>query len=393
MNPSTDWAAHRALLLPSPDRINLNAGTLSPTPRPVIEAAERYRALMHARPTEFFVELLPPLLIESRRRLAEYLNCDTAGLLLLPNVTFAMDTAIESLPLKPGDEVLLTDHEYGALRMTWNRRARETGATLRIAQIPPDVASPDEIVQRIEAQITDRTRILFFSHVTSPTGLILPAAKLCTLARRRGITSIVDGAHAPGMIPVDLKAIGADLYGANCHKWMMAAPGCGFLWAAAPVRPLLRPLVTSWGLEYDALRADEESGWGGSNWHKSFEYMGIFDRCPQCTVPEAIALRQYIGQEMVDARVGELTTYARARLADAGLRCVSPDDDQLTGAMLIFDYRAVPEPTVTRTPWWQARKILAPVTNLGERFFLRICCAWFNTEEEIDALAEVIERE
>jgi isopenicillin-N epimerase len=391
MSTSTDWAAFRAQLLPSPDRINLNAGTLSPTPRPVIEAVEALRAQMHARPTEFFVELLPPLLHESRRRLAEYLNCDTAGLLLLPNVTFAMDISIESLPLKPGDEVLLSDHEYGALRMTWNRRARETGAVLRIARIPPDVDSADEIVRRFEAQITERTSILFFSHVTSPTGLIFPAARLCALARRRGIISIVDGAHAPGMIPVDLKAIGADLYGANCHKWMMAAPGCGFLHAAAPMRSLLRPLVVSWGLEYDLARAADDSGWGGSHWHKSFEYMGIFDRCPQCTIGAALDFRAEIGQANVDARVAELTSYARERIEKAGLRCVSRNDPRLTGAMLIFDYRQVPEPTVTRTPWWESRKILAPVTSIGDRYFLRVCCAWFNTEEEIDALAQVID--
>lgn len=389
---SIDWAAFRSELASAPDRINLNAGTLSPTPLPVIEQVQRLRAQMHASPTEFFVEILPPLVQESRRRLAQYLSCDAAGLLLLPNVTFAMDIAIDSLPLREGDEVVLTDHEYGALRQTWNRRARETGASLRTVHIPPEVSSPEEIVEKVEAALTGRTRILFFSHITSPTGLILPARELCALARRRGIASVVDGAHAPGMIPVDLKEIGADVYGANCHKWMMSAPGCGFLWAAPQARAQLRPLVGSWGLEYDRARADEDSGWGGSYWQKSFEYMGIFDRCPQCTIGAAIDFRQRIGQANVDARAAELTRYARQRIEKAGRKCVSVDDPRLTGAMLIFDYHEVPEPTVTNTSWWRQRKIMAPVTNVGDRWFLRVCCAWFNTEEEIDALAEVIER-
>lgn len=390
---SIDWAAYRSLVPSLPGRINLNCGTLSPTPRPVIEAAERFRAQMYANGTEFFVSLLPPAIQEARRSLAAYLNCDVDGLLLLPNVTFAMNIAIDSLPLKAGDEVVLTDHEYGAMKLAWARRAKETGAVLRVVELPPDISSPQEIVQRIEAAMTDRTRVLFFSHITSPTGLILPAAELCALARRHGAWSIVDGAHAPGMVPVDLEAIGADLYGANCHKWMMAAPGSGFLHAADKVRRLLRPPVASWGLDYLEARHSEDSEWGGTFWQRSFEYMGIYDRCPQCTIPAALDFRERIGQANVDARIAALTRYARARLEDAGLRCISADDPQLTGAMLSFDYHKVPDPTWINVPWWEKRRIVAPVTNIGERFFLRICCAWFNTEDEIDALAEVIEQE
>lgn len=393
MNPSPDWAVFRALLLPIPGRINLNAGTLSPTPRPVIEAAERLRAQMHANGTEFFVSRLPPAIQEARRRLAAYLNCDAEGLLLLPNVTFAMNIAIDSLPLKAADEVMLTDHEYGAMKLAWARRAKETGAVLKVVEIPPQIASPQEIVARMEAAITDRTRVLFFSHITSPTGLILPAIELCAMARRHGAWSIVDGAHAPGMIAVDLAAIGADLYGANCHKWMMAAPGSGFLHAVENVRRLLRPPVASWGLDYLESRHGEDSEWGGTFWQRSFEYMGIYDRCPQCTIPAAIDFREQIGQANVDARVAELARHARERLADAGLRCISADDPRLTGAILSFDYHKVPDPTWINVPWWQSRKIVAPVTNIGERFFLRICCAWFNTEDDLDALAAVIEQE
>src|SRR5690606_38202044 len=140
---------------------------------------ERMRADMHANGTEFFVSLLPPLVQESRRRLAEYLNCDTEGLLLLPNVTFAMNIAIDSLPLERGDEVLLTDLEYGAMKLAFARRAAETGAVVKYVAIPPDVSSPGEILERVAAAMTARTKVLFFSHITSPTGLILPARELC----------------------------------------------------------------------------------------------------------------------------------------------------------------------------------------------------------------------
>lgn len=391
MTSSIDWAAFRSLVPSLPGRINLNAGTLSPTPRPVVEAVESMRASMHANGTEFVVDMLPPLVQASRQRLADYLNCDAAGLLLLPNVTFAMNIAIDSLPLEPGDEVLLTSQEYGAMKLGWARRAKATGAVVRFVEIPPDPASPAEVVDRVAAALTDRTRVLFFSHITSPTGLILPAAELCVLARSRGIVSVVDGAHAPGMIPVDLKRIGADLYGANCHKWMMAAPGSGFLHAARDLRGVLRPPIASWGMDYALDRLDADSDWGGSFWQRSFEYMGIIDRCPQCSVPAALDFRERIGQANVDARVAELRRYARRRLGEAGLNCVSRDDPRLTGAMLLFDYHEVPEPSWRNAPWWSARKIVAPITGHNGRFFVRVCCAWFNTEEEIDALAEVVE--
>ena len=391
MASSVDWAAFRSLVPSLPGRINLNAGTLSPTPRPVVEAASRMREQLHANGTEFVVNLLPPLVQESRRRLADYLNCDTGGLLLLPNVTFAMNIAIDSLPLSPGDEVLLTSQEYGAMKLAWARRAQVTGAVVRFVDLPPDPQSPDDIVERVTAALTDRTRVLFFSHITSPTGLILPAEALCALARQRGIVSVIDGAHAPGMIPVDLRRIGADLYGANCHKWMMAAPGSGFLHAAEGVRRLLRPPIASWGMDYVLDRLDEDSDWGGSFWQRSFEYMGIVDRTPQCTIPAAIDFRNEIGEANVAQRVAELTRYARHRLEGAGLKCVSRDDPRLTGAMLLFDYHEVPEPSWRNAPWWEARKIVAPVTNHEGRYFVRVCCAWFNTEQEIDALAEVVE--
>jgi isopenicillin-N epimerase len=277
------------------------------------------------------------------------------------------------------------------MKLAWARRAQATGAVVRFVEIPPDPQSPEDIIERVAAALTDRTRVLFFSHITSPTGLILPAEALCALARQRGIVSVIDGAHAPGMIPVDLRRIGADLYGANCHKWMMAAPGSGFLHAAEGVRRLLRPPIASWGMDYVLDRLDEDSDWGGSFWQRSFEYMGIVDRTAQCTIPAAIDFRDAIGEANVSQRVAELTRYARRRLEGAGLKCVSRDDPRLTGAMLLFDYHEVPEPSWRNVPWWTQRKIVAPVTNHAGRYFVRVCCAWFNTEQEIDALAEVVE--
>ena len=385
-----DWEPYRALIPRRPGQINLNAGTLSPTPRPVWDATTQLREEMAIDGTRFFWDALPPLLEASRRRLGAFLGVGTERLLLLPNVTFAMNLAIAALPLREGDEVVLADACYGAMRMALERRAAAAGALLKTVALPLDATDPDQIVEVFAGAIGGRTRALFIDHVTSPTGLVLPAAELCDLARDRDLWSIVDGAHAPGLVDVDLARIDADFYGANCHKWMMGAPGSGFLHASQRGAAALEPLVVSWGYEYDRAAAQGDSGWGGSYWQRNFEYLGVYDRCPQATIGAALDLREQIGEANLRARTGELTAYCRGRLAAAGLRCRSPLEERLTAAMLCFDYRALPEPGWRSAPWY-ARRIICPITRVGDRHFLRVSCAWFNTEAEIDALAAAIE--
>ena len=181
-----DWQRFRDLMPARPGQINLNAGTLSPTPRPVAEATNALRDEMACNGTYFFWEQLPPLLVESRRRLAAFLNVGPERLLLLANVTFAMNLATAALPLGEGDEVVVTDQMYGAMRMALQRRARRVGARIKTIALPPDPASPEAIVARFAAAIGPRTTCLYFDHATSPTGLVLPAADLCALARERG---------------------------------------------------------------------------------------------------------------------------------------------------------------------------------------------------------------
>lgn len=390
--PVMDWQRYRELIPRRAGQINLNAGTLSPTPRPVMEATSRLREEMAINGTYFFWHQLPPLLETARARLGTFLNVGTERLLLLPNVTFAMNLAIAALPVGEGDEILTTDQCYGAMRLALEQKAKATGAAVRSVTLPAEPQSPEEIVEAIAAGIAARTRVLFFDHVTSPTGLVLPAVELCALAREHGLWSVVDGAHGPGLVDVDLTAMNADFYGANCHKWMMSAPGAGFLHASERGAERMTPLVVSWGSAYDPDHHHADSGWGGSMWQRSFEYHGVTDRCPQATIPAALDLREEIGEANIRARIAELTTYARSRLADAGVRCVSPRDPRMTAAMLCFEY----EPTnpLADQPWrnapWFERGIICPINRVGDRTVFRVSCAWFNTEEEIDALADVI---
>src|SRR5688500_13410922 len=223
------WQAKRGLVALPAGKVNLNAGTLSPTPLPVLAAVNRLRGQMARDPSDFLWRRTGPLIERARERVARYVNCDARDLLLLPNATYAINVVVNALRLPRGAEILTSDHEYGAMMFTWRRAAARNGWTVREVELPFQTEDPEEIVEAFRRAIGEATKVLYFSHGTTTTGLVLPARELCALARERGLLAIVDGAHAPGMVPLDIGAIGADFYAANCHKWMMSPPGAGFV--------------------------------------------------------------------------------------------------------------------------------------------------------------------
>ncbi len=370
--------------------LQLNAGTLSPTPKPVFDAVVRLRRLQAEGPTDFLSRRTPVLIQRSRSALAAFLRVDPADLLLIPNVTLAINVVAASVPLRRGDEILTTDHEYGAMVKCWRRRARSAGARIRRVRLPYDTEDPKAIVDAFRRAIGRRTRVLFFSHVTSTTGLVLPAAAVCAMARRRGVLTVVDGAHAPGMVPVDLQRIGADFYGANGHKWLMAPAGCGFLHVRRERKPLLRPIITSWGWGYPPGRREEDSLSGGTFWQRDFEFHGVADRTPQMVLPEVFEFRRGLGGEAaIGRRVRALSDHARARLSRLGLAPATPENPSLRGAMNAFEVPARLRKTL-RDRLWKRHRIEIPVTSAAGKHFLRVSAAWFNTRKEIDRLAEAI---
>lgn len=353
--------------------INLNAGTLSPTPESVWAAVTRLRRMQADNPSDFLWRQTPPLLKRSRRALAKFLHVDADDLLLLPNVTFAMNLAVTALRLPPGAEVLMTDHEYGAMALCWRRWAKERGWKLRQFKLPYATEDPTEIVAAARNAIRPATRVLFFSHVTSTTGLVLPAAELCRL----GLLTVIDGAHAAGMIPLDLARIDAAFYGGNCHKWLMAPLSCGFLHVARRFRKDLKPLVTGWG-------------WGGVDWQYEMEFHGCTDRCPQMVLPEVFAFRRCLGSETtIQRRSRTLAKYARERLSAVGLKPATPRNPALSASMIAFELPRH-HPLVRRNTLWEKHRIECPVTVAAGRHFLRVSLAWFNTRTEIDRLAQVL---
>lgn len=390
MTDSTFWSEKRKLV-PQPDgRINLNAGTLSPTPYPVLDAVSALRREQASSPSDFVWRRAGPLLEEARWRLAAYIGCAPPDLLLLPNVTFAINILANSLQLPAGSEILTTYHEYGAMLHCWRRIAKRRGWSVRQIELPFRAEDPDEIVGAFDRGISDQTRVLFFSHATTSTGLVLPAKQICALARERGLLSVVDGAHAPGMVPVNLAEIGADFYGANCHKWMMCPAGAGFLHVRRDRRELIESQITSWGYDYDRSRPDESGPYGGTHWQWDYEFHGTVDRCPQMVIPHALDFREDLGGDgAVAARVRDLSQYARGQLAGIGLTSVTPENPSMSGAIVAFEYPC-DDPVAVRERMWQEHGIECPVTIAAGRTFLRVSTAWFNTPGELDRLTDAV---
>src|SRR5436309_12585133 len=258
------WTEARARVMLDPGVANLNTGSFGPLPRPVFARVTQLRQRLAEEPMDFLLRGAPPLLWEARERLAAFVGGDPRRLAFTANVTAAVNLVAASLPLAAPGEILLTDHEYGAMHWCWERAAQRQGLTLRTFRLPVLAASPQEVVDALAAAITERTRLLFFSHVLSPTGAVLPARALCAEARRRGVLTMIDGAHAPAFVPLALDDIGADFYGANLHKWLLAPTGSGFLYFGPGAAERVQPLQVSWGWRPDRARLDERDEFGST---------------------------------------------------------------------------------------------------------------------------------
>ena len=216
-------------MLLDPTVANLNTGSFGPTPRLVFERVTALRRRLAEEPMAFLLREAPPLLWQARERLATFLGTAPKRLVFTSNVTASINIIAAGLRLSAPGEILMSDREYGSMQWTWERAARRQGLSVKYFKLPLMPRDAGEIVDAVRAAITPRTRLLHFSHVLSATGLVLPAKELTELARKHGVITVIDGAHAPAMIPLAIDDIGCDFYGGNCHKWLLAPIGSGFL--------------------------------------------------------------------------------------------------------------------------------------------------------------------
>jgi isopenicillin-N epimerase len=385
------WAHARSQVLLDPTVTNLNTGSFGPVPRPVFDRATELRRRLAEEPMDFLLRQTPPLLWEARERLAAFLGGDPRRLVFTANVSASVNIVAAALRLAAPGDVLLTDHEYGAMHWCWERAAVRQGLTLRTFPLPVEAEDPAEIVVACRAALTDRTRLLFFSHVLSPTGLVLPAREICAEARRRGVLTAIDGAHAPAMVPVGLDALGCDFYGGNCHKWLLAPTGSGFLYLGAGNEDRVQPLQVSWGWHHERTRLDERDEFGSTPGLRALEFEGTRDPCPWLAVPAALDFQAGLGWERIRGRIDELTEYVRRRLTGkCGLRPVTPANPALHGAMTAFRLPPGTDPVELRRRLWELHRIEAPVIDRPDATLLRVSTHFYNTEAEVDRLAEAL---
>jgi isopenicillin-N epimerase len=386
-----EWTAARAAMMLDPTVTNLNTGSFGPLPRAVFDRATDIRVRQAAEPMDFFVRQLPPLLWEARSRLAAFLGADPLRLVFTVNVTSAVNLVASSLKIAAPGEILLTDHEYGAMHWCWERAAQRQGLNLRTFALPTLAASPQEIVDAACAAMTERTRVLFFSHVLSPTGLVLPAGELCAEARRRGVLTVVDGAHAPAFVPgLKLEEVNADFYGSNCHKWMLAPTGSGFLYLGPGAFERVQPLQVSWGWRPDRSKLDEPDEFGSTPRLRYLEFEGTREVCAWLAVPAAIDFQAALGFERIQRRMRELVRHVRGRLTGlCGLTPATPEHPRMHGAMMAFQLPPGHDPVALRRCLWE-RRIEIPVVERPDRLLVRTSTHFYNTEAEVDTLAAAL---
>jgi isopenicillin-N epimerase len=305
----------------------LNHGSFGAAPKAVLAKQNELRTQLEREPVRFMVRELEPLLDEARAALARFLGADPAAIAFVPNATAGVNAVLRSLDLDRHDELLVTTHEYNASRNALEYVAGIAGAKVVAIDVPFPIASSDEIIERVLAAVTDRTRLLLIDHVTSQTALIFPIAKIIAELNARGIDTLVDGAHAPGMFPLNLDTLGAAYYTGNLHKWVCAPKGAAFLYVRENRRLGIRPVVISHGA--NSKRADR------SRFHLEFDWPGTFDPTACLSVPTALEFMASLvdgGWPEVMRRNHELALRARDLLCNR-LGIAHPAPDDMLGSM------------------------------------------------------------
>jgi isopenicillin-N epimerase len=362
----------------------LNHGSFGACPRPVYRARQRWQRELEAQPVAFLGRRLPALLAAARVPLAAVLGAQAADLLFVPNATYGVNLVARALPLRPGDEVLTTDHEYGACDRTWRFVCARRGARFIRQPIALPVTSAAAIVEQVWAGVTARTRVLFLSHITSSTALILPVAELCRRARAAGILTVIDGAHAPGQIELQLDALDADFYTGNCHKWLCAPRPSGFLYVRRAQRALLQPLIVSWGWEPEEEFIEP--------YQYMFEWTGTYDPTALLAVPDAIAFQARHNWPAVRAACRALLLEASARIeALTGLPPTSPDSADWWVQMRSFLLPPCDAAQV-KARLYDEFGVEVPIMRFNGQPLLRVSVQGYNTPAEINRLLEGLQR-
>ncbi|MBI3913683.1 MAG: aminotransferase class V-fold PLP-dependent enzyme [Chloroflexi bacterium] len=370
----------KELFLLDPTVAFLNHGSFGATPRVVFEKYQWWQRELEKQPVEFIARRVTDLLKDARGALGAYVNARGDDLVFVANATAAMNIVARGLNLQPGDEILATDHEYGALDRMWRFLCRKTGAVYKQQKISVPVTTHADFVETFWAGVTPRTRVIFISHITAPTALILPVQEICRRARAAGILTMVDGAHALGQIPLDMQTIGADFYTGNAHKWLCAPKGSAFLYARADAQHLVEPLVVSWGYEAELP--------SGSKFIDEQEWTGTRDPAAWLATPDAIQFAQEHNWDAVRAECHEILRYAREKItALTELDPICPDSTDWFMQMATFALPPCDDKELKRRLYDEFR-VEVPIWKWQDKAWLRVSIQGYNSRADVDRLVK-----
>ena len=366
------------LYLLDPDITFLNHGSFGACPKPVFDAYQNWQRKLENQPVQFMAIDVYEHLALARNKLGAFIGCDGDDLFFIPNATTAVNTIIRSLDLGPGDEVLSTNHEYGSLIRAWEWVAKEKGFHFIQHEFPLPLKTHEDFIEDFWESVTANTRIIFVSHITSSTGLIFPAEKICSRARKDGILTIIDGAHVPGQLALDITAMDPDVYTGACHKWLSAPKGSTFLYVKNDLQSLIKPLIISWG------EAGDDPG--PSQFLKDNQYQGTRDPSAFLAVPAAIDFQKEHNWNTVKKSCRELNRRTRDRaykIIHTDPICPNTEEWLVQMASVEVD---VNNEQALKDTLLETYKIEIPLFTWQEKTLLRFSFNAYNDEHDADVL-------
>lgn len=368
----------KSSFLLDPDITYLNFGSYGACARPVFENYQQWQRKLELEPFQFINVNGPKYLSQSRSALASYIHCDADDIVYVVNPSYAVNIIAKNLALKPGDEVLSTNLEYGACDRTWKYYCQKSGAHYIRSGVDLPLTSKEQFVEDFIKNINGRTKIIFISHITSSSALIVPVAEICAIARERGILTCIDGAHVPGHIPLDISLLQPDIYTGACHKWMLTPKGCSFLYVKKDLQPLLDPLVVSWGYDSDSPSP--------SRFIDYHQMQGTRDFSAFLTVPAAIRFMKENNWESVSANCKELVRANAMRFCDlVGTKPLAPVTEEFIGQMFSIPIKTN-EPVNLQKHLFDKYRIEIPVMVQDDNIYLRYSINAYNSQEDLDRL-------
>ena len=371
----------RDLFLIDPKVTYLNHGSYGACPKSVFLDYQNFQKRLEKQPVQFMTKYFWEDLKITRDTLGDFIKCDGDDILLFPNPTTAINNIIENLDIAEGDEILTTQHEYGALIRAWNRLSIRKSFSFIQQKIDLPLGSKETFIDQFCAGINERTKIIFISHITSQTALIFPVEEICKIAKSKGIITIIDGAHAPGHIDLDISQIGCDYYTGACHKWMCAPKGSSFLYVAKNFQKGMSPQIMSWGEKGDDP--------GPSQFLMDFQWQGTKDMSAFLAIPSAIRFLQKNKWKEKSVISKNLISHLAGRLKDIlGTESLFKNKNWI--GQMVSHPLPMDSPVNLKDTLWNGFKIEVPIFEWEKRNFIRVSAHFYNDQKDMDHLIKAL---